>query len=62
MPLKTKGHTGCQQVTRNSSEIVPMSTGIASRFKAAVLTLAERRALQIFVAAWMNHRGKGPNA
>ena len=57
MTLKTKGHTGCHQVTRNSSEIVPMSTGIASRFKATVLTLAERRVLQIFVAAWMSHRG-----
>ena len=53
MTQKTKGRVGCHQATPRSRQITAKSTGLASRFKAVVVTLALWGVLPAFAADWI---------
>jgi hypothetical protein len=52
MNKRRKSRAGCHQATLKYSEAAPQSTGLASRFKAAVVTLAFWGVIPVSVTEW----------
>lgn len=59
MTTKTKGRAGGHQATPNTSKSTCNSTGIVSRVKAAIVTLAVWGWFPLELAEWINRKG-GP--
>lgn len=57
MTRNTKGRAGWHQTTLKTSNITRNSTGLASRIKAAIVTLALWGLLPVTVADWIIRRG-----
>ncbi len=57
MTRKTKGRAGWHQAARQTSNSIRDSTGLASRIKVAIVTMALWGLLPLGVLEWVIHRG-----
>ena len=57
MTTNRKGRTGWHQATLTTSKSTCTSTGLATRVKAVIVTLALWGLLPVTVADWLIHRG-----